>query len=453
MRTPRPILPLALVLAGLGLPPAPAAAADASGPKLEYETFTLGNGMEIYVLPDRSLPQVQMITWYDVGSAHEKKGRTGFAHLFEHLMFKGSAHIPDGLLDVLLEGAGGYSNAFTSSDMTVYYNTAASNFLETMFWIEADRLAGLTEKIDQAKLDNQREVVLNERRQSYENRPYGMSHILLREALWPDGHPYHWPVIGYQEDLNAASLEDVIGFFDRHYIPAGAVMVVAGDVQAEEVKALAKKYLEWIPGGTVPAPLYVPTPEPLKGSAALSATDDVQVPRLYLAYRGPAVFSREEPHIDLAARILGGGKSSRLHERLVYQEKIAQDVSASFEGEVLGGTFEIVVTARPGVDPAELEQKVLQEIEALGQTPASLKEMEQARNVRESEFLQQLESSLWRGIQLAWYRVQARNADYLARDLERYREVDAGEVSEAVKKWLPKSARVTLVIGPKKEAE
>src|SRR3954468_10977170 len=202
MRSAIPLLLLALA----------AAPAQAEEPKIDYTKFELANGLKVYVIEDHKAPTVYEVMWMKVGSKDEVTNRTGFAHLFEHLMFKGSAHLPDGLMDKLLEAGGGWSNAFTSVDQTVYQNVAASNFLEQMLWIDADRIAGLTDTLDQPKLDNQRDVVLNERRQSYENQPYGMSELLIDEALWPKDFGYHWSTIGYPEDLKAASLDDVKAF-------------------------------------------------------------------------------------------------------------------------------------------------------------------------------------------------------------------------------------------------
>ena len=366
-------------------------------------------------------------------------------------MFKGSAHIPDGKMDILLEGAGGYSNAFTSSDMTVFYDVAASNFLDTMLWIEADRLAGLTDTIDQKKLDNQRAVVLNERRQSYENRPYGIAPLLLRKTLWPEGHGYHWPVIGYHKDLAAASVSDVKRFFHTWYVPNNAVMVIAGDVDPAKVKAEVTRYFAWIPEKPDPKRPGYQVLGPLKKSTDLTATDKVAVPRVYLAWRGPKSFSKDEPAMDMAARILGGGKSSRLYKTLVYDKQVAQDVSASFDSEMLGGEFDITVTAKPGVDPKVLEQAVTEAVAKLGKRPPTGPELQRAQNLHESQFLQQLQASLWRGIQLAQYDAQAGNPDYLAKDVERYRAVTPADVMRVVKHWLHPKARVQLVISPAKK--
>ena len=425
--------------------------AHADEPKITYEKFDLANGMRVYVVEDHKAPTVYGVTWFQVGSKDELPKRTGFAHLFEHLMFKGSAHLPDGLMDRLLEAAGGWSNAFTSSDMTVYQNVAASNFLETMLWIDADRLAGLLDTFDKAKLDNQRDVVLNERRQSYENRPYGMAELLIPENLWPKGHGYHWSTIGYPADLKAASVKDVADFFRTYYVPNNATMVIAGNVKLDEVKKLVEKYFAWIPRGAEPARPQYRTPPPITKEIVVDTTDDVQVPRVYLSWRGPAHFTAEQPALDMAASILADGKSSRLYKRLVYDEKIAQDVSAYFNAETLGGEFRIVVTAKPGVDPKRLKQEISEEVAKLAATPPEAKELERAQNSHEAAFLAGLEPTLQRAIQLAAYDVFANDPDYFAKDLARYRAVTPAQVRAAVAKYLQPNARVVLTIRPGKK--
>jgi zinc protease len=422
--------------------------AHADEPKIEYKKFQLQNGLTVYVIEDHKAPMVNEVLWFKVGSKDEVANRTGFAHLFEHLMFKGSAHLPDGLMDKLLEAGGGWSNAFTSSDMTVYQNVAGANFLETMLWIEADRLAGLTDTLDQPKLDNQRDVVLNERRQSYENQPYGMSELLIQEALWPKDHGYHWSTIGYPADLKAAALPDVSGFFKKYYVPNNATMVIAGDVKLDEVKRLVDKYFAWIPRGADPQRPVYKTPAPITKEVTLETTDDVQVPRVYLSWRGPSAFTAEEPTLDLLSDVLGSGKSSRLYKRLVYDEKIAQDVRATFSGEQLAGTFQIVATAKPGVDPKRLVQEISEEVARIAATAPEAKELERAQNSHESRFLHGLESTLQRAILLATYDVNVRDPDYFSKDLARYRAVTAAQLKDAAAKYLKPTARVVLTIKP-----
>lgn len=423
--------------------------APGAEPRIEHRTFTLANGLRVYVIEDHRSPMVHEVLWVRVGSKDEAPGRTGFAHLFEHLMFKGSAHIPDGKLDVLLEGAGGWSNAFTSSDMTVYQNVAAASFLERVLWIEADRLAGLLAGFDQAKLDNQRGVVLNERRQSYENEPYGQAELVLPGKLWPAGHGYHWPTIGTPEDLRAATVRDVAAFFRTYYVPQNATMVIAGAVRYDEVKRLVEKYFGWMPRAAEPPRPRYAAPAPLTAPVAIALTDDVQVPRVYLAWRGPAAYTSDEAPLDLALAILGGGKSSRLYRRLVYQDKVAQDVSAGLVAEELGGTVRIEVTAKPGVDPARLVRDLEAELARLAAQPPEALELARAQATYEAAFLGELESVLQRAITLAEYDVLARDPDYFAKDLARYRAVTPAAVQSAVARYLAPQRRVLLTIAPK----
>ncbi|MCE9571564.1 MAG: insulinase family protein [Deltaproteobacteria bacterium] len=438
------LLPL-LVAGGISLG---AATAHAGEPRIAYQSFELANGLKVYVIEDHAAPVAYEVLWFDVGSKDEVAHRTGFAHLFEHLMFKGSAHLPDGLMDKLLEAAGGWSNAFTSSDMTVYQNAAGSNFLETMLWIDADRLAGLLDTFDQAKLDNQREVVLNERRQGNENQPYGMAELILAECLWPKAHGYHWSTIGYPADLRAAQVADVAQFFHTYYVPNNATMVVAGDVTLADVKRLVEKYYAWIPKAPTPARPTYAAPPPITKEIAVTTTDAVQVPRVYLAWRGPAAYAADEPALDAAAAVLGNGKSSRLYKRLVYDEKIAQDVSVWSSGEALGGTFQIVATAKPGVDPRRLVKEISEEVARLAAAPPEAGELERAQNASEAAFLGRIESILQRAITLAAYAVQGHDPDYLAKDLARRRAVTAAAVQAATATYLQPTARVVLTIKP-----
>ncbi len=443
------VLPL-LLLGAIGFG---ARAAHADEPKIAYQKFELANGLKVYVIEDHKAPTVYEVLWFKVGSKDEIANRTGFAHLFEHLMFKGSAHIPDGDMDKVLEEAGGWSNAFTSGDMTVYQNVAGANFLESALWIESDRLAGLLDTFNQAKLDNQRDVVLNERRQSYENRPYGMSSLLIQESLWPKDHGYHWSTIGYPTDLKAAQMKDVAQFFRTYYVPNNATMVIAGDVKFDDVKKLVEKYFSWIPRAPDPARPQYKAPAPITKEIVLQTTDDVQVPRVYLAWRGPAKFTAEEPSLDSLAAILGDGKSSRLYKRLVYAEKIAQDVNCGFDAEEIGGAFECQATAKPGTDPQRLIKEISDEVAKLASTAPDAKELERAQNSQEASFLKGLEPTLSRAEALAGYDVQAKDPDYFSKDLARRRAVTTAQIQAVAAKYLKPTARVVLTISPGKKPQ
>lgn len=414
----------------------------------DFTRFELPNGLVVFVVEDHSAPTVCEVMWVRVGSKDEAPRRTGFAHLFEHLMFKGSAHVPDGRMDQLLERAGGWSNAFTSVDQTVYQNVAASQFLEQVLWLEADRLASLTDALSQEKLDNQRNVVLNERREGYENRPYGIAELLIERSLWPKDFGYHWPTIGYPDDLRAANLEDVATFFRTFYVPNNATMVIAGDVVAEDVEKLVHKYFAWIPKAPTPSRPHYEQPPPISTPIAVQATDEVSVPRSHLAWRGPPAYSDDEPALGIAAAILGGSKSSRLYKRLVYDEKIAHSVHAGFEGNELAGEFRIVVTAMPAADPKRLVADVLEEVGKLGAVAPDRREVERAVNLREANFLTHLEPLVQRAVLLAQYAVMANDPGYFAKDLARYRAVTATSVRDAVAKYLTPAARVVVTIMP-----
>jgi zinc protease len=425
--------------------------ARANEPKIVYEKFELANGLQVYVIEDHKAPTIYEVMWFRVGSKDEVANRTGFAHLFEHLMFKGSAHLPDGLMDKLLEEAGGSSNASTGGDATIYQNIAASNFLEQVLWLEADRLVGLLDTFDKAKLDNQRDVVLNERREGIENEPYGIAEILIAENLWPKGHGYHWSVIGYPADLKAATVPDVAAFFKKYYVPNNATMVIAGDVKPSEVKRLVEKYFGWIPKAPVPVRPQYKTPPPITKEIVVKTTDTVQVPKVFLVWRGPQKYSAEEPAMEVVAAILGDGKSSRLYKRLVYDLKIAQEVSASFEGEELGGVFQIEVTAKPGTDPTRLIKEVTDEVGKLSADLPKPVEVERAQASHEAAFLRGLESALRRAILLASYDIEAKDPAYFAKDLARYRAVTPAHVKDAAAKYLKPTARLQLTISPGKK--
>ncbi|MEO8700723.1 MAG: pitrilysin family protein [Kofleriaceae bacterium] len=427
------------------------AAPAVAEPKISYERFELPNGLKVYVIEDHKAPTLYEVLWFNVGSKDEVANRTGFAHLFEHLMFKGSAHLPDGKMDKLLEAAGGWSNAFTNSDSTVYQNVAAANFLEMVLWQEADRLAGLLDTFDKPKLDNQRDVVLNERRQSYENQPYGMSELLILDALWPKEHGYHWSTIGYTADLKAAAVPDVAAFFKKYYVPNNATMVIAGDIKTADVKKLVEKYFSWIPRAAEPARPQYKTPAPITKEIVLASTDDVQVPRVYLTWRAPQKFSAEQPALELAAAILADGKSSRLYKRLVYDEKIAQTVEVGYDAQAIGGALSIEVTAKPGVDPKRLIKEVSEEIAKLSATAPDAVELERAQSSHEAGFLAGLEQTLGRAILLASYDVQAKDPAYFSKDLARYRGVTIAQVKDAAAAHMKPNARVVLTISPGKK--
>jgi len=440
----------ALLLLALAAP----AAAQAPPPPIEvkYTEFTLPNGLHVILHEDHSVPIATVNTWYRVGSANELPGRTGFAHLFEHLMFMGSGHAPYGEFDSQLESVGGGNNASTANDRTNYYIDVPSNALELALFLESDRMGYLLDAMNPKTVDAQRDVVKNERRQSYENRPYGMADIALNEMLYPEGHPYHWPVIGYMEDLTAASYEDVVNFFRTYYTPSDASLVVAGDIDPARTRQLVEKWFSDVKLGPRPKPLTIPGVA-LTGVQKKTMTDRVQLPRLTLAWLTPRHFEPGDAALDIVADVLAGGKNSRLYKRLVYELQIAQDVSAFQESMDLSSAFQIVATPRPGHTVEELQTVIDEEIGRLQKEAPSAHEVERSLNQIEASFYNRMERLGGFGgkaDQINGYFSKTGDPDYFNEDLGRYRALSASDVRAAAEAFLPRDRRVELTVQPEK---
>lgn len=415
-----------------------------------YTQFDLPNGLHVILVEDHSLPIVTTDVWYHVGSANEKPKRTGFAHLFEHLMFEGSKHVPEGDFDNLLEAVGGDNNGSTTSDRTNYYITVPSNALDLALFLESDRMGYLLDTMTPERVNGQREVVKNELRQSYANVPYGMAEITIDELLFPPGHPYHWPTIGYMPDLNAATHKDVADFFKKYYVPNNASLVVAGDIDPAQARAAVEKWFGGIKRGA-PVPGVEAPPVQLTKVVKKTMTDKVQLPRLDIAWVTPAHFQPGDAELDMVASVLSGGKNSRLYKRLVYDMQIAQDVSAYQSSAHLASTFHIVLTPRPGHTVEELKRVVDEELETMRQIPVSQRELDRARNGMEAAYLSSLEQLAGFGgkaDQVNAYYVQTGNPDYFQADLNRYRAIRPVDVQAAVERWLPSDRRVELTVVP-----
>jgi zinc protease len=332
----RLLLAIALVVAGLTSPSAQNQAAVSDVPRLEFEKYTLPNGLEVILSPKRGLPMVAVSLWYHVGPANEEPGRTGFAHLFEHMMFQSSKHVPPDSHIRLLEAAGASDlNGTTDFDRTNYFETVPANQLELALWLESDRMGYLLEKIDQAALSNQQDVVRNERRQSVENQPYGLAEEAVVQAIYPKGHPYYGYVIGSHEDIQAARLDDVQRFFRQYYAPNNATMAIVGDFDAAEVKKLVAKYFGTLKRGPAVA---APKADAVRiaSERRLTVPSRVELPRVYMAWLTPPIFKPGDAEADITGTILGGGRSSRLFKKLVYEKQIAQNVSAQQQSLTLG---------------------------------------------------------------------------------------------------------------------
>jgi zinc protease len=422
---------------------------------LPYETFELPNGLRVILHEDHTLPLVSVNTYYHVGSGHEKPGRTGFAHLFEHLMFEGSKNVPEGKFDEWLEAAGGNNNGSTNTDRTNYWEDAPSNALELAIFLEADRMGNLLATMSPEKVDGQRDVVKNERRQSYENRPYGMAGIAISEKLYPPNHPYHWPTIGSMADLSAASYEDVVEFFRTYYVPNNASVVIAGDIDPAGTRELVRKWFGPIPAGQ-PVPPIDPPVAYLTAEKRSVMEDKVQLPRLYMNWLTPASFTPGDAELDLLAGVLTGGKNSRLFKRLVYDLQIAQDVSAYQGSATLGSSFSIVATAKAGHDLAEIEKVIQEEIEKLKTAPPDARELARTVNGYESSFLARLQGVGGFGGKadlMNNYYIRTGNPDYLSEDFSRYTAVSPNDITAVTRRYLRDDGRVVLSVVPEGKPE
>jgi zinc protease len=439
----------------LALALAPAVAGAAAELRVPYTTFSLPNGLTVILHEDHTLPLVTVNTWYHVGSGDEKPGRTGFAHLFEHIMFMGSQHVPTGEFDRLLEAAGGNNNGSTTEDRTNYYEDGPANGLPLMLWLDSDRMGFLLSEMTPEKVDLQRGVVKNERRQSYENQPYGLATENILRRLYPAGHPYSWPVIGSMADLSAASLDDVKGFFKNYYTPNNAVMSIAGDINPAETRRLVERYFGAVPRGPE-VKRATPAPFALGADSAGVIEDRVQVPRVYDAWHTLKGFAPDDAALNVAAQILGGGKSSRLYKRLVYELEIASNVFAYQDGRRMDGEFLVVATARPGHGLDELQKVIVAEVRRLAEGGPTPRELEQVVNSVEAEFLNGMQKiGGFGGIadQLNSYEYFAGTPDYFAKDLERYRQVTAADVRRVTQQYLAEPHKVVLSVVPQGKME
>ncbi|HSJ25197.1 MAG TPA: pitrilysin family protein, partial [Longimicrobiales bacterium] len=355
-----------------------------------YEQFQLDNGLTVILHRDATTPSIATNIWYHVGSSHEVPGRSGFAHLFEHILFEGSANVPEGKIDEWFEEVGGSPNGSTSRDRTNYMQTFSSNALDLALFIESDRMGHLLPAMSPASVDGQRDVVKNERRQSYDNRPYGLASQLITEEIYPQTHPYSWPVIGYMDHLSAATYDDVVHFFETYYAPNNASIAIVGDIDMAEARRLAEKWFADVPRGE-PVPEQQVTPPTITETRRIMLEDRVQLPRLYMTWVSTGAYQPDDAALTALSRLLAGGRNSRLYNRLVYELQIADDVSASQSGGRLGGEFQISATARRGVTLPQLEQVILEEIEKVTNEAPQARELERILNQYEVSFLERLE--------------------------------------------------------------
>ena len=420
-------------------------------PKIAFEKYTLPNGLDVILSRDQRVPMVAVNLWYHVGPANEEPGRTGFAHLFEHMMFQSSKHVPPDSHFKLLEAAGASDiNGTTDYDRTNYFETVPSNQLELALWLESDRMGYLLDKVDQAALSNQQDVVRNERRQSVENQPYGLAEETLIQNLFPNGHPYYGNVIGSHADIQAVKLDDVRRFFKQYYSPNNASLAIVGDFDPALAKSLVEKYFSTLKrGADVPA-IKAETPK-ITSERRKVVKARVELPRVYMAWVTSPILKPGDADADIASNVLGGGRSSRLYKKLVYEKQIAQSVSAQQSSLILGSVFQIEATARPGHTVEELEQAIEEELTAFRSAPVDTSEVERARNTIETNIIGGLERlGGFGGVadRLNSYNHYLGTPDYLAKDVERYRAVTPASLQSFAKDQLTTNARVVMHVVP-----
>ena len=411
----------------------------------------LDNGLDVLVHEDHNCPIVAVNVWYHVGSKNEKPGRTGFAHLFEHLMFEGSQHYDRGYFQPLQE-AGASLNGSTNADRTNYWEVVPKNALELALWMESDRMGYLLPALTDAKFENQRDVVLNERRQNYENRPYGLSSMAILGALYPADHPYHWLTIGSADDLRAAKLDDVRAFFQTYYRPRNASLALAGAVDTDEALLLVMEYFDELESGEPPPPVECTAPAERSAETRLVLEDRVELPRLYMAWLSPALFADQDAELDLVADLLSSGKTSRLYRSLVYEQRIATEVAASQNSREIGSFFQVVATAAPGRTLSELERAITRELTTVIEKGPTAVEMERCLAQAEAHFIFRLQTVGGFGgksDQLNAYNVFVGEPGYFEQDLARYRRATASGLQEAAARWLKPQGRVTLSVVPR----
>ncbi|MFL5383840.1 MAG: M16 family metallopeptidase [Longimicrobiaceae bacterium] len=418
--------------------------------RIPVRTHALGNGMRIIHHEDRSAPLVAVHLMYRVGSRDERPGRTGLAHLLEHLMFEGSLHAPKGQFDDLLERVGGTNNGSTWLDRTNYFETVPSNALELPLWLERERMAFFLPVLDAEMLEVQRGVVINERRQSYEGRPYGMADQRLHEMLFAGGHPYGWPTIGYMPDLEAITLEDARGFYQTYYTPGNAVLVLAGDVGADQAFALAERYFGDLPPGPALPPSPLPAdPAPSADVSHETMEDDVSFPRVYTAWAVPGYGTREWVALDVLAYLVSDGDSSRLQRALVREGRLAQDVDAYLYPTALCGVFGVVATARSGIAPQAIESAVRRVLDEVARDGVSEDELLGAVRRARRDQVGELATVEERAEALAYAATVLGEPEALERVMELYAAVTAGEVRRAAEEWLGAHRSATLVVVPR----
>ena len=422
---------------------------NASSINVPYTQLTLKNGLNVILHEDHSLPLISVNIWYHVGSSSEKSGRTGFAHLFEHILFEKSTNVPEGKFIQWIESRGGRFNGSTTQDRTNYFEDIPSNSLELALFLESDRMGFMLDVVTPELVDGQREVVKNERRQRYENQPYGRLRLALPSLLYDKNHPYSWPVIGSMDDLNAASDNDFINFYNDFYAPSNASMVIAGDFNTKETIKLIEHWFSDVPAGKKAPKISHPKPS-LSIDKRVYFEDKVNLPLIHISWLTPPFFDEGDAELDILANILGGGKNSRLYKRLVYDEQIVQNISVYQSSQKLSSTFNIQAFIKPGVSLDEVEIKIYEEINKLFNENPSEREVQRGINQFEAYFIRSMEmntGSSGKADALNRYYFYTGEPNYFNQDLNRYLQIKPEDISFVAKKYLSQN-KVTISIVP-----
>ncbi|WP_437328094.1 M16 family metallopeptidase [Sorangium sp. So ce381] len=428
----------------------PAAAATSVSVAIPVEKYTLENGLEVVLHEDHRTPVVAVNVWYHVGSKDEPRGKNGFAHLFEHVMFQGSKHVGEDMFFKYLERAGASDrNGTTNTDRTNYFETVPANELALVLWLESDRMGWLLDHANEATFTSQRNVVKNERRQNYENAPYGLVPQFLRAAQFPESHPYHLLTIGTPEDLDAAQMDDVKAFFRTFYVPNNATLVVAGDIELGKAKELIQKYFGPVAKGAPPPVATKPDPGDLAIEKRLDIEADVELPRVTISWVTPPSFAPGDAELDLVANVLASGKTSRLYKKLVYDLQIAQDVFAFQQSSQLASTFQITATLKKGKSPEQALKLIDAELDRLRKAPPTQDEHDRAQAKVLSELVFSMEQVTARANAINNYNQLTGDPGYFPKDVARYEKATAADLQKATAELLPQGRRVIALVTPK----
>jgi zinc protease len=430
--------------------------AYADDPKIEFEKYKLANGMEVILAPDKTVPLVAVNVWYHVGSGNEVVGRSGFAHLFEHMMFQGSKNtclafkeqsMCDKHFEVLRKLGAAEVNGTTNTNRTNYYEVVPSNSIETALWLESDRMGHLLDILDRNALDNQIDVVRNERRQNYDNQPYGKARFALYAAMYPEGHPYRYLTIGRHEDLTAASVDDVKNFFKTWYVPANATLAIVGDFDSAQAKQLVEKWFGAFPASQTPKLNTVPPPAP-KPTTVTVDDNFAKLRQVTYAWHTPPLFAEGDAELDIVANALTAEGRGRLYKTLVYDKQLAQNVFANQQSDGFSSMFTITVTLRTGADVAQVKQLVMDEVARAAKENLSDKEIQRFIAQTEAQAIYRLQDFNARANELQSYNHFLGDPGKLTWDLDRYRKTTADKIRATFAKYVVPASAVTVITNP-----